>query len=148
MAGEAVTVACKIPNGLHLRVFKMADTAEPVMGGGQRTVKRAQQDGETIFVRGPAVPFGQALINGVAGYALTSGVPAEFWAAWKEQNKDHDAVKNGLIFGSPKTDEVHGVAKECESVRSGLEPLMPKDDPRAPRKQPHLSGIEVAEKAA
>lgn len=147
MAGETVTVACKIPNGLHLRVFKMVDAQEPV-SGGTRTVKRAQQDGDTVFVRGPAVPFGQALQNAIAGYALTSGIQAEFWAKWLEQNKDHDAVRNGLIFASTKGDEVRGWAKEGERVRSGLEPLQQKDDPRSPRKQAHLSGIEVAEKAA
>lgn len=147
MAGETVTVACKIPNGLQLRVFKMVDSPEPV-AGGTRTVKRAQQDGDAISVRGPAMPFGQALQNGVGGYALTSGISAEFWAKWLEQNKDHDAVKNGLIFGSSKGDEVHGWAKEGEAVRSGLEPLSQKDDPRSPRKQAHLSGIEVAERAA
>lgn len=146
MAGT-VTVACKLPNGLRLRVFKPTTVSEPVMGGGTKEVTRYDQDGADVVVRGTATPAGVALVNSLSGYALTT-IDADFWAKWKEQNKDHDAVKNGLIFASAKPDEVKGVAKECEKVRSGLEPLSPKDDPRTPRKQASLSGIEVAERAA
>lgn len=146
MAGT-VTVACKIPNGLRLRVFKETKVQEPVMGGGTKEVPRFDQDGPEVVVRGPAVPFGQTLQFAASGYALTT-VDAEFWAKWREQNKDHDAVKNGLIFASAKSDEVRGIAREREGTRSGLEPLQQRDDPRTPRKNAHLSGIEVAEKAA
>lgn len=146
MAGT-VTVACKIPNGLRLRVFKETKVNEPVMGGGTKEVSRFDQIGDEVVVRGPAVPFGATLVNGLYGYALTT-IDADFWAKWKEQNKDHDAVRNGLIFASAKPDEVKGVARECENVRSGLEPLEQKGDPRTPRKQASLSGIEVAERSA
>lgn len=146
MAGT-VTVACKIPNGLRLRVFKETKVQEPVMGGGTKEVPRFDQDGPEVVVRGPAVAFGQTLQFAASGYALTT-IDAEFWAKWREQNKEHDAVKNGLIFASAKSDEVRGIAREREAVRSGLEPLQQRDDPRTPRKNAHLSGIEVAEKAA
>lgn len=38
----SVTVGCKLPHGLTMRVFDMVETQEPVMGGGFRAVKVAQ----------------------------------------------------------------------------------------------------------
>eukprot|EP01037_Dinobryon_pediforme_P023421 gene23421-24867_t len=139
-AADTVTVACKIPNGLQLRVFKTEDVEEAVLGGGTRTVKRATQVGDIVKIHGPASPFGVAPKAPIAGgYALTHNVPAEFFAEWMKQNADSDLVRNGLIFASAKPDTTTGWAKERESVRSGLEPIDPTKLPK---------GIEPASKAA
>jgi hypothetical protein len=119
-----VTVACKIPNGLILRLYEMVDTQEPVSGGGTRTVKVARQKGERIDIKGPAAPVGQLPKAQVhAGYALTPGVDADFFAAWLQQNAGHPAVMNRLLFASEKLDTVSKVADEYKTVKSGLEPL-------------------------
>lgn len=129
--GETVTVACKCPNGLILRIFKMDDFAEPVMGGGFRTVPRATQIGQQVVIRGPAIPWGVVpSFPIVGGYALTEGVPADFWDTWLEQNKDTDMVTNRQIYAEERVTFVKGMAKDQSDIRSGLEPMTPGKDPR------------------
>lgn len=137
---NTVTVACKLPHGLILRLFDMLDHDEPVMGGGMRTVKKAVPRLETVTLKGYAVPFGKMPDVPVAGgYALTTGVDAEFWDAWLEQNKTTDLVKNNLVFAAERQDTAQGRAREQDEIRNGLEPL----DPEKPMK-----GVQPATKAA
>ncbi len=125
MSGS-VSVACKLPNGLALRVFQMIPHSELVMGGGTRETEIAVQVGDTVTLKGYAAPFGMAPNAPVAGgYAITSGVDADFWAAWLEQNATHPAVKNGLVFASERVDSVQKQAKEQAEIKCGLEPLDP-----------------------
>jgi len=140
MAGT-VTVACKIANGLMLRVFKMIDDVEPVLGGGTRKVKRAEQVGDAVRIQGPgAALFGKnPAYPVVAGFALTPNVDADFFKEWEKQNQDHEAVKAGLIFAYDKPADVEACAKDHEKQRSGLEPI----DPDKPMK-----GIERGTKEA
>lgn len=125
--GETVTVACKLPHGLRLRLFDMVDASEPVMGGGTRTFKRAQEIGEPVVIRGyRAMPFlereeGAKFPNG--GYALTPGVDKEFWEKWLEQNQDLEAVKNNLVFAAGKTENARAEAVGFVDQLCGLEPM-------------------------
>lgn len=128
-----VTIACKLPHGLLLRNFKMEETQEPVMGGGFRSVKVARQVGDTVRINGNAHPQDKAPIQTIVqgtGYALTPGVDKEFWDAWLVANKDHMAVRNGLIFAHEKEASAVAEAREKKSVRSGLERLDPDKLPR------------------
>lgn len=123
-----VTIACKLPSGLLLRVFKMEESQEPVMGGGFRSVKVARQVGETVRINGCAHPQDKAPLQPIVqgtGYALTPGVDKEFWDTWLAQNKDLMAVRNGLIFAHEKEASTVAEAREKKSVRSGLERLDP-----------------------
>jgi hypothetical protein len=129
---DTVTVACKLPNGLRLRIFKMREISEQAPGG-PRTIEQSFQVGPTIVVRGPALPFGvvpSELIIG--GYALTKDVPRDFWETWLEQNVDLDCVQKGLIFARKNTDDAVAKAKDRSTIKSGLEPL-------DPNKLPNLS---------
>lgn len=136
MAKETVTVACKLPNGLQLRIFKMVPSREPVLGGGTREVEKAEQIGGVVHINGNAVEIGKSpkfpITDG--GYALTHNVDAEFFTTWLEQNADHDAVRNGLIFGTPKQDTIEKRSREGEKLRSGLEPIDPDKLPRGIQK--------------
>ena len=145
-----VTVACKVPNGLILRLFNMAEHDEPVMGGGTKTVKKAVQTGEQVTVAGPATPFGVApRYPIIGGYAMTPNVDADFFTAWLKQNADHDVVKKKLIFASEKVDSVAAKANDHESVLSGLQPLVPDDDKRIPRSSnPSLSPVKTMDTKA
>lgn len=140
-----VTVACKVPNGMILRIFQMHDRDEPVMGGGVKTVPRAVQVGDAVTVKGPAVPFGQVPAFVIAGgYALTPGVDAQFFNKWLEQNQDHEAVKNSLIMAADKPDMVRDWAAEHDGNLSGLQPMVPEKDKRSPRGSRNLSAIATA----
>lgn len=126
-----VTVACKLPHGLKLRLFNMIDTQEPILGGGYRTVKVAREQAKSITIKGwshaqnmaPDAPI-------VGGYALTMNVDKDFWDAWLEQNQELDAVRNKLIFAHEKPVNAEAESKEKRDVRSGLERLDPKKLPK------------------
>jgi hypothetical protein len=97
-----VTVACKLPNGLHLDL----------------------KGRDRVTVRGPAVEWGKAPIA-VGGYALTPDVDADHWAAWLALYKDAPFVKNRYIFAFPKPADATSAALEMKDEKCGLEPLDP-----------------------
>lgn len=131
-----VTVACKIPNGLILRLFEMVDTTE-VMPNGHRTIKKAQPKGSPVQIAGYSHEFMQAPRSALAsgGYALTHGVDADFWEEWLNQNRDADYVRNGLIFAQEKTADVRAQAKEHRDVADNQGPLVPDTDRRIPQRR-------------
>jgi hypothetical protein len=121
-----VTVACKMPNGYKMRVFNMVDFDEPVMGGGVKTRKRAELDTKygVVVLNGFAHEKGKAPSSElIGGFGLTSGVDAQFFARWLEQNKDSAIVRNGLIFAAKSTEDVKAQAREQKKLQSGLQPL-------------------------
>lgn len=142
-----LTVACSIPNGLKLRIFEMQKYDVPVMGGGVKEEQRAVQKREPVIIHGPAAPFGMAPAVPVrGGYALTYNVDADFFNDWLKQNKDHDAVKAGLIFAHEKGANAGDKAKEMREIRSGLEPLTPDTDPRIGKTtNKNLTDVKTAE---
>jgi len=149
-AREVVTVGLKSPNGLLLRLFDQVDNPVPVLGGGTRMEKRAVQVGDMVRLHGAAVPVGVAPVALiVGGYALTPNVDKAFIERWLEQNKDHDVVRNNLIFVSKSRDSAMDQAKEQAGVRSGLEALAqdPKQDPRTPKgpMPKNVTGIEKSD---
>lgn len=134
MAGATVTVASKLPTKHTLRLCIVDDAYEPVVGGGQRKFKQAR------FVGGPD---GEVVLNGTAvrpdqtrdhplsnGYALTRNVPADFWDKWCEQNKGSGLLTEGVIFAVPKLSDMVQETKRNKDVRSGLEPINPKEKHR------------------
>lgn len=133
-----VTVACKLPNGLLLRLFRWEEHDEPVMGGGTKVVKRAIEiEGSRINLNGYAVPFGQIPDQQIlSGYGITPNVPADFWEEWLKQNKDSDLVRNHIVFANPKTADTAAMAREHKGQKSGLEPVNTKRLPRGIEQAP------------
>ena len=129
---EYVTVCSKLPFALILRTFDMVDFDEPTPSG-LRTIKRAMQVGPEIRIEGCATPFGIPKdLRG--GYALTSNVPKDFFDRWLSENKEHDAVKNQLIFASERRETAERMAQDRSQTKSGLEPLMQDGDKRLSRR--------------
>lgn len=131
-----VTVGCKLPHGLELRLFRMEKVQHPVMGGGFREVEEAREiGGKRVVINGWSHPQNAAPRAQMAhGTALTMGVDKEFFDKWMEQNREHAAVKNGLIFCAEKDGNVFAEAKAKEKVRSGLERLDPDHLPKGVKK--------------
>lgn len=130
-SATTVTVACKLPNGLWLQLYDMVDGREMTPQGPQVT-KVARKSGAPIKLNGCALRFGQTSeVPMPGGYALTQ-VPADFWAKWLEANEDSDIVQNRLVFAHDTADKASAQAREQlrEKVRSGLEPIDPKNPPR------------------
>lgn len=140
-SGQKVTVACKLPHGLVLRVFEFEETQEPVMGGGTRTAKRAVQRGPRVVINGNATDRGpnprlKQVVDGTGanpGYALTHNVDKDFFDAWLKQNADSDVVVNKLIFAASQPDRVADKAREMVAIKSGLEPVDPANLPKGGR---------------
>jgi hypothetical protein len=119
-----VTVACKIPNGLILQIYKMEDHNEAVMGGGWRKVSQAVKVGDPVKVNGPAKYVGKDALHEIRyGVGLTHGIDADFFEKWIKDNADSEVVKLKLIFASPKAGEVIAQAKDQISLKSGMEGL-------------------------
>lgn len=147
-----VTVACKFPCGVVLQLDYETPFYEETRDG---RIKRIRYDkrGPTYTVRGPAEPNGQTpkgyrrpITEG--GFALTHNIPRDFWDEWFRQNKDTKLVTSGLIFACPKPDDTHGLARDGEHLRSGLEPINPDGDPRKPKSlNPMVGSVETAERA-
>lgn len=125
-----ITVACKIPNGLVLRVFVPETYDVPVMGGGMKTVTRSRPTDWTQKLNGPARKTGQdvpwQIIHGVG---LTHGVDADRFAQWLEQNKSSDCVVKGLVFGQAKPNDTIAQAHEHRNERTGMEAVDPTNMP-------------------
>ena len=130
-AGDTVTVACKMPHGLVLRVFDMRDKDVVAAGGtGRFSVKEAVERKQRVTLNGFAHPQDKApLAPQVGGFGLTFGVPLEFFELWLTQNKDSDVVQNGLVFAHTKRDGAEGEAREKTDLQSGLERLDPTKPP-------------------
>ena len=136
--GATVTVACKLPHGLILRIFEMEEYQEPMRDGSWKTMERAREIPDKRFVvRGTWVgSAGQAYARGNSavaellpgGYAITHGCPKELWDIWHKQNKESMLVKNRVIFAHPDHASVTQSAQSNRDVTSGMEPIHP-DNP-------------------
>jgi hypothetical protein len=142
-----VTVACKLPNGLYLKIYDMVDTQE-MTPLGPRTIKMSRQVGDTHRINGFSRPFGQDPTFVMAGgYALTPGIPEDFFNRWLEQNKDQAFVRSGLVFANVHHDRVADRAREQVATKSGMEPIDPSNPPPGFRKGSN-GGIERFDKNA
>ena len=134
--GDTVVVACKLPHGLNMRLFKMISVQE-ASPGGTISVKRAETIGNAVIVKGYLQPNTSALAlpSVRASWAFTENVDKDFMAEWLKQNQGHDAVTLGLIFCAATMAEAQAEARSRAKIKGGSEPLDPANLPR---------GIETA----
>lgn len=90
-----VTVACKLPHGLHI---KLGDTVVTLRGSNSQ--------------------------EAIGGYGFTL-VREPFWNDWSAQYRNFQPVKLGLIYALPKGRDARAKAKEQAELKNGLEPLSP-----------------------
>jgi hypothetical protein len=133
--GETVTVACKLPHGIVLRVFDWEEFDEPMRDGSLKRSRRAIPiEAMEFTVRGTwTASAGQAYAKNNAavqdllpgGYALTHGVPKQTWDLWYQQNRNEALVKNKIVFAYSSHQTVTEEAQKLRAVKSGMEPLDP-----------------------
>ncbi len=154
-SAKTVTVACKIPGGLILRLFEPHKEKVAGLSGYSDVMVSREVPGSRVVLNGPARSWAMTGkmpdYQIIGGYALTPGVDAEFWEKWLDQNKEADYVRNRLVFAQAQQESAASQAKELKDVRSNLEPLdvsmverggrKVNADPRSPR------GVEQAERA-
>lgn len=134
MPGQ-VTVACKYPNGLVLRLGDWHDVDVPVMGGGVKTEHQWRASGKQVTINGPRRrgPVDDPMSPLSDGFALTHNVDADFMAKWFEDNKDHDLVRNGLLVYAAKQEDIKSKTRNSRDTRTGMEPLDMSGDRRVPK---------------
>lgn len=136
---ERVSVACKLPNGLKLRLCKSVEMDEPVMMGGTQKVTRHIIDpskGEyTLHGVATRLDGEKPLHLIIGGAAITTGIPKDFIEEWLKQNEGHPAVVNRMIFttGTGKQDAVVREAKNLREEKSNQGPMDPRGDKRVPK---------------
>jgi hypothetical protein len=140
--GATVTIACKLPVGLWAELIDMEDAhASSVVHNGDKIMIRPKLG--RVFLRGVARErrLERADENGrladheplqavAGGFGLTTGVDADWAAAWFEQNRDYPPVAQGLIFMAVKPEVGRAKALERAELRSGQEPIDPKNPKR------------------
>jgi hypothetical protein len=147
MAADTVVVACKMPNGLILRLMHKTTVQEPQPGGGFRDQVVMRATGEEVTLAGYGAEAGKSpkAIVTDEGYALTFDVPKPFWDMWLEQNQELEVVRNRLVFAHSSVNSARAESRDHAKTRNGLEPLALKNDPRSPRSpRRELSELEQA----
>src|ERR1700692_4514483 len=87
---KTVTVACRVPNGLEIRLCAQSLNDIPGM-------KIMVPQGRSVRLAGPNTPGAE-----VAGdFGLTRGVDAVFMASWLEQNAD-SPLAAGSVHTAPE----------------------------------------------
>jgi hypothetical protein len=124
-SGEFCYVACKLPNGLILRLpqldgdgkpFKVEPGAAPLWDD-KRIVLKGYQSADKE--------------NVIFGHGVTSQVPRDFMEAWLKMNERSDVVKKGLVFIMPNRASLTDRARDQQANRSGFEGIDPDTDPIA-----------------
>lgn len=143
-----ITVGLKWPAGIILRVYEMVDDGEMTQQG-YKPIKKAQQVGPKVRLRGyyddAKQQFGSKTIpipSMPGSFALTHNVDATFMAAWLEQNKDSDIVKNGLIIVAKSPADAAAMVSEREKMKCGIEPLDPEKPPPGMRGRRNMSAVQ------
>ena len=131
-SNATVAVASKMPFDFTLKLFDFKEKTEPVMGGGVRKYKMAEpRPGKTFLVSGNSWPQNKGPHQQiVGGFAITHGIPKEFWDEWLAQNADADYVKNGLLFAHQEVASTLAEAREKEEEKTNLERLDPAKLPK------------------
>jgi len=130
---ETVTIACKVPMGMRLYLYREEEYDEPMFGGGYKHLKRFVPMPDTqIVVRGPGratnmMPLDQIDQFAPGGYGLTPGVPRDWWEQWLKWNKDSHVVRNKVIFAADDTPRAAAQAREQKEIESGLQPVDPQN---------------------
>lgn len=96
-SASTVTVACKLPQGLRVRL----------------------ENGPEVHLHGANSPWA------VAGYGLTQGVDADVWEAIKVQHADATWLVNGFVFANGDHDSVVDKATDEAERRAGFEAVDP-----------------------
>jgi hypothetical protein len=130
-SGNVVSVACKVPMGLILRVYRKQMMPQKTTDGLVRDVPEFHQFGKEYMVYGPSHPQNAGPHCTIIGdYAITPNIPEELWSLWMAQHRDDMMVINRMIFAY-SSNKIAGAAKEHAGLRSGLERLDSQKLPKA-----------------
>jgi hypothetical protein len=126
--GATVSVASKLPMQYILRLNKKIERTIQAHGGTHREVISlpSPEEGEYV-IDGNSFPQNSGPYQQLAGgFAITHGIPKDFWEKWLSQYSHMDVVKKGFIFAHTEASSTIAHAKEMANEPSGFERLDPK----------------------
>jgi hypothetical protein len=137
-AGQKVIVASKLPMSFELQCCAKRPLRQKVRETTW-TEEVFYKDGPMFVIAGTAYPLGPTKINKprpqiFEGAALTFNVDKDVWDRWLEENKNTPMVKNKLVFAHIDAASLQDMAHDRSEFTSGLDPLVPDNDRRMPRK--------------
>ena len=146
---DTVCVCCNLPNGVILQLYDV-EQVETVLPNG-RSIRENQctlRTDQQWALRGPVNRSALAATNRDdqlpddyemvrsdapdAGYALTFGVPRDFWEEWLKANERNPLVRNGHVFAAKSQADAKSMAREHREFASGFQPLNQGGDYRVP----------------
>lgn len=127
VARNTVTVACKIPSGLVLRLFRSETYREQGRAGEMVEHQRSVEiEGTRVTLKGANSVLGlDPKLPSEYAYGLTHGVPEDIWDQWLVANADSDVVRQRLVYAHAKPQYVADKATEQAAIRTGFEPINP-----------------------
>lgn len=114
---DTVTVCLNFPHNVRFMVPDNSGNMQKVVFNGNANNLRGKPRG--------VLPVGK--------YGLTFGVPRTVWEWIKEHHKDNELIKKGFLFAATAA-TAKAAAKERAGLRTGLEPINPKNSHSQPRK--------------
>ncbi len=114
-----VSVGCKLPHGLMLQLYSAPKDNKPAKALGKPV--RIAGANQNYTETGLIVPKG--------AFGLTDGVDKAFMDKWMHDNRDMEAVTQGLIFVHDKDVSVRAEGKARKEQMTGFEGKDPKKLP-------------------
>jgi hypothetical protein len=123
VAGETVTVGCKLPAGIILDIRdKPTVVKDELVSGRVKAQVRLRGSREQRMMETGGTVLGMSP-NVQGGFGITENVSKDFWDQWVSENGDYAPFTTGLIFALPKTEAVKAEARDKKDVKSGFEPI-------------------------
>ena len=145
---DTVTVACNLPNGLILQLYTTEENISFLPNGREikemlstpdfslgRWALNGMADFATMAQAGRDIPD-YRIIKGTTpntGYALTSGIPREFWDEWLKRNSKSPLVTGNHVYAMDTEDAAVGIARDFKNEKSGFQGLNQTGDYRVPK---------------
>lgn len=107
---ETVTVACRLPHGMHLDVYRDRDAAKTMRSAGQNP----------LHLRSRVTLAGANKSTLIGGCGITE-VPKDHWDAWLAAHKDEPYIRNGFIWATKSQMDAAQEAKSREKDKTGFE---------------------------
>lgn len=145
---DTVTVACNIPNGLILQIYDVEEVTNFLPNGRPITENNCTLNLDhgqwalhgpvnfnSLAATGREINVDFRVIKGAApdtGYALTPGIPGDFWERWLKDNAKNPIVLGRHVFAESSQNRAVGHAKEFREFKSGFQGLNQSGDYRVP----------------
>jgi len=126
---DTVTVLCRLPHGLELRIAPPGDVERRAQLSAAGTPDRSPVGYvKSVTVNGAnRAPDYHPKDNVLLGRVGRTQVEKSFWDAWLAQHKDSDLVKNHCVFAEVTERAADAKAREFATEKTGFEGVSPED---------------------